>query len=65
MDRYYACSLTNKNIVECVPLTFHHVVNIDRRLLYNVYGELPICLDPLFLMRKFSMPVKIVRGRNP
>lgn len=65
MDRYYACSVNRNNVVECVPLTFHQVLSLDQKMVYNVYGELPVCLDPFFLMRKFSMPVKIVQVRNP
>ena len=62
MDRYYACSVNRNNVVECVPLAFHQVILLDKNIVYNVHGDLPVCLDAFFLMRKFSMPVKIVRG---
>lgn len=65
MDRYYVCSMNKQNIVECMSIRIDEVVNANPNTLYNVYGELPRCLDVFFFMRKFGLPVKIVQQSRP
>lgn len=64
MDRYYACSL-NKNIVQCVPLSFDNVLRTHPDLLYKIDYEMPRVLDIFILMRMFGRPVQVVRGHGP
>lgn len=65
MDRYYTCGYVNgKNYVQCTPISISDIVKLDPNTIFNVYGDLPRCLDPFFFMRKFQMPVKIAPRLN-
>lgn len=65
MDRYYSCSVTGKDIVECVPITIDHVLVLDPKMVHTIDKDFPKCLDIFLLMRKFEMPVKVVQVQNP
>lgn len=61
MDRYYACSLNKQNIVECVTIPIDSALRLDSSMVFTVNGQLPYILDSFYLMRKFGLPVRIVR----